>query len=143
MSVNKVILVGNLGADPDMRYTGSGQAVCELRIATEESWTGKDGQRNAKTEWHRVVVWGNTGEACAKHLAKGRQVYVEGRIQTRSYDDKDGQKRYVTEIIASDVKFLGGGDRSSNGRSDNTRRGGASEDEDWGYGASGDADIPL
>lgn len=107
-SINKAILIGNLGADPDMRYTGSGQGVCELRIATTEKWT-KDGQANEKTEWHRVVVWGKTAEACAKYLAKGRQVYVEGRIQTRSYDDREGQKRYITEIVASDVQFLGGG----------------------------------
>ncbi|HEY4243454.1 MAG TPA: single-stranded DNA-binding protein [Kofleriaceae bacterium] len=107
--VNKVILVGNLGADPDMRYTPSGQGVCELRIATSESWNDKNGQRQERTEWHRIVVWGKRAEVCSKYLSKGRQVYVEGRIQTRSYDDKDGNKRYITEIIAADVQFLGGG----------------------------------
>nr|HEX4315063.1 single-stranded DNA-binding protein [Kofleriaceae bacterium] len=109
--VNKVILVGNLGADPDMRYTPSGQGVCELRIATSESWNDKNGQRQERTEWHRVVVWGKRAEVCSKYLAKGRQVYVEGRIQTRTYDDKEGIKRYITEIIAADVQFLGGGGR--------------------------------
>ncbi|MBE7450587.1 MAG: single-stranded DNA-binding protein [Kofleriaceae bacterium] len=98
--VNKVILIGHLGADPDMRYTPSGAGVCELRLATSESWKDKNGQRQERTEWHRIVVWGKTAEICAKYLAKGRQVYIEGRIQTRSYDDKEGQKRYITEIIA-------------------------------------------
>src|SRR5580698_3082034 len=109
--VNKVILVGNLGADPDMRFTPSGQGVCELRVATSESWNDKNGQRQERTEWHRIVVWGKRAEVCAKYLAKGRQVVVEGRIQTRTYDDKDGGKRYITEIIAADVQFLGGGSR--------------------------------
>jgi len=107
--VNKVILVGHLGADPDMRYTPSGQGVCELRLATSESWNDKNGQRQERTEWHRIVVWGKRAEVCSKYLAKGRQVFVEGRIQTRTYDDKDGNKRYITEIIATDVQFLGGG----------------------------------
>jgi single-strand DNA-binding protein len=107
--VNKVILVGNLGADPDMRYTPSGQGVCELRVATSESWNDKNGQREERTEWHRIVVWGKRAEVCSKYLAKGRQVFVEGRIQTRTYDDKDGNKRYITEIIAMSVRFLGGG----------------------------------
>jgi single-strand DNA-binding protein len=113
--VNKVILVGYLGADPDMRYTPSGQGVCELRVATSESWNDKNGQRQERTEWHRIVVWGKRAEVCSKYLAKGRQVYIEGRIQTRSYDDKDGNKRYITEIIAADVQFLGGGSRDGAG----------------------------
>jgi single-strand DNA-binding protein len=108
--VNKVILVGNLGADPEMRYTPSGAGVCELRLATSDSWTDKNGQKQERTEWHRVVVWGKRAEVCAKYLSKGRQVYVEGRIQTRSWDDKDGNKRYMTEVIANDVQFLGGKD---------------------------------
>jgi len=107
--VNKVILVGHLGADPDMRYTPSGQGVCELHPATSESWNDKNGQRQERTEWHRIVVWGKRAEVCSKYLAKGRQVFVEGRIQTRTYDDKDGNKKYITEIIAADVQFLGGG----------------------------------
>jgi single-strand DNA-binding protein len=114
--VNKAILVGHLGADPDMRYTPSGQGVCELRIATSESWNDKNGQRQERTEWHRIVVWGKRAEVCSKYLSKGRQVYVEGRIQTRSFDDKEGHKRYVTEIIASDVQFLGGGNRDGEQR---------------------------
>src|ERR1700760_3683213 len=114
--VNKVILVGNLGADPDMRYTPSGQGVCELRVATHESWNDKNGQRQERTEWHRIVLWGKRAEVCSKYLAKGRQVFVEGRIQTRSYDDKDGNKRYITEVIANDVVFICGGGGPDGGR---------------------------
>ena len=122
--VNKVILIGHLGADPDMRYTPSGAGVCELRVATSESWKDKNGQRQERTEWHRVVVWGKTAEICAKYLAKGRQVYIEGRIQTRTYDDKEGQKRYMTEVIANDVQFLsGGGERGAGGGGGGARRG--------------------
>lgn len=124
--VNKVILIGHLGADPDMRYTPSGAGVCELRLATSESWKDKNGQRQERTEWHRVVVWGKTAEICAKYLAKGRQVFIEGRIQTRSYDDKEGQKRYITEIIANDVQFLSSG-RDGGGGGGGQRRGGGDE----------------
>jgi len=124
--VNKVILVGHLGADPDMRYTPSGQGVCELRLATSESWNDKNGQRQERTEWHRIVVWGKRAEVCSKYLSKGRQVFVEGRIQTRTYDDKDGNKRYITEIIAADVQFLGGGGRE--GGAGAGRSGGRSDD---------------
>jgi single-strand DNA-binding protein len=106
--VNKVILVGHLGADPDMRHTQSGAGVCELRVATNETWNDKSGQRQERTEWHRVVVWGKLAELCSKFLSKGRLVYVEGRLRTRSWDDKDGNKRYTTEIVANDVQFLGG-----------------------------------
>src|SRR3954468_4358557 len=113
--VNKVILVGHLGADPDMRYTPSGQGVCELRLATSESWNDKNGQRQERTEWQRSGLWGQRAEVCRKYLSKGPQVFVEGRIQTRTYDDKDGNKRYITEIIANDVQFLGGGGREGGG----------------------------
>jgi len=117
--VNKVILVGHLGADPDMRFTPSGQGVCELRVATSESWNDKNGQKQERTEWHRVVVWGKRAEVCSKYLSKGRQVYIEGRIQTRNYDDKEGHKRYITEVIANDVQFLGGrGDAGGRRESD-------------------------
>ena len=113
--VNKVILVGRLGADPEIKSVGNAQSVARLSVATSENWTGKDGQKQERTEWHRVVVWGRQAENCAKHLAKGRQVYVEGRLQTRSWEDTtSGQKKYATEIVASTVQFLGGGaERSS------------------------------
>ncbi|MBX2993487.1 MAG: single-stranded DNA-binding protein [Bdellovibrionaceae bacterium] len=106
--VNKVILVGRLGADPEVKSVGNSQSVARLSVATSEVWTGKDGQRQERTEWHRVTVWGRQAENCAKHLSKGRQVYVEGRLQTRSWEDQQGQKRYTTEIVATTVQFLGG-----------------------------------
>jgi len=108
-SVNKVILIGNLGAKPELKYLPSGQAVCELRIATNETFTDKNQQKQERTEWHRVVVWGKQGENCAQYLDKGRSCYIEGRLQTRSWDDKtSGEKRYMTEIVANSVQFLGG-----------------------------------
>jgi len=108
-SVNKVILVGNLGADPDLKYTQSSKAVCNLRIATSETFKDKSGTKQERVEWHRVTVWGDQAENCAKYLAKGRSAYIEGRLQTRSYD-KDGQKHYTTDVVADRVVFLGGGD---------------------------------
>jgi len=108
--VNKVILIGNLGANPELRYTAGQQAVANLRIATTEKWTDKSGQKQEATEWHRVVVWGKKAEVCSKYLSKGRQVYVEGRLRTRSWEDKEGNKRYTTEVVANDVQFLGGFD---------------------------------
>ncbi|MBW2726442.1 MAG: single-stranded DNA-binding protein, partial [Deltaproteobacteria bacterium] len=98
--VNKAILVGNLGRDPELRHTQNGQAVVNFTLATSENWTDKNGERVERTEWHRIVVWGKTGEMCAQYLSKGRTVYVEGRIQTREWEDKDGNKRYTTEINA-------------------------------------------
>jgi single-strand DNA-binding protein len=112
--VNKVILIGNLGANPEMRYTQGGQAVANLRIATTERWTDRNtGQKQEATEWHRVVVWGKQAEIVSQYLTKGRQVYVEGRIRTRQWQDQSGQKRYTTEIVAQNVTMLGGrGERS-------------------------------
>ena len=107
--VNKAIIIGNLGRDPDVRFTPSGRAVAKFSVATTERWTDQQGQRQEKTEWHNIVVWGKQAETCGQYLSKGRQVYVEGRITNRSYDDKDGNKKYITEIIARDVRFLGGG----------------------------------
>ena len=107
-SVNKVILVGNLGADPELKYTPSSRPLCNLRIATTDVFKDKSGQRQERTEWHRVTVWGDQAENCSKYLSKGRSVYVEGRLQTRSYD-KEGQKHYATDVVADRVVFLGGG----------------------------------
>jgi single-strand DNA-binding protein len=106
-SVNKVILVGNLGSDPEIRHTQSGQSVANFSLATNEQWTGKDGQRNERTEWHRIVAWGRLAEICEQYLSKGRQVYVEGRLQTRQWDDRDGNRRYTTEIVAQVMQMLG------------------------------------
>lgn len=106
--INKVIILGNLGKDPELKYTNSGQAVCKFSIATSESWTGKDGQKQEKTEWHNITVWGKLAELCSKYLAKGRQAYVEGKLQTRSWEDQQGVKKYATDILAQTVQFLGG-----------------------------------
>lgn len=105
--VNKVILVGNLGADPEVRFTQGGQAVANLRLAVSETWM-KDGQKQERTEWVRVVVWGKLAELCGEYLKKGRQCYVEGKLQTKEWD-KDGAKQFATEVVASSVVFLGGG----------------------------------
>ncbi len=105
--VNKVILVGNLGADPEIRYTPSGTAVANFRIATSENWTNKEGQRETRTEWHRIVTFGKLAEICGEYLSKGKQVYIEGRIQTRQWDDKEGVKRYTTEVVANTMQMLG------------------------------------
>ena len=107
-SVNKVILVGNLGRDAEIRYTSSGTAVATLSLATTDVWTDKGGQRQEKTEWHRVVLWGKTAETLQEYLLKGRQIYIEGRLQTRQWDDRDGNKRYTTETRADRVVLLGG-----------------------------------
>src|SRR3989441_12742618 len=108
-SVNKVILVGNLGRDAELRYTPGGAAVATLNMATTEVWNDKAGQRQEKTEWHRVVLWGKSAESLSEYLTKGKQIYVEGRLQTRQWDDKDGNKRYTTEIRGDRVVLLGGG----------------------------------
>ena len=108
-SVNKVILVGNLGRDAELRYTPGGAAVATLNLATTEVWNDKNQQRQEKTEWHRVVLWGKQAESLQEYLTKGKQIYVEGRLQTRQWDDKDGNKRYTTEIKADRITLLGGG----------------------------------
>lgn len=107
MSVNKVILIGRLGADPEIRYTPQGTAVANFNVATNEVWTDKNGEKQERTEWHRIVVWDKLAETCSQYLNKGKQIFVEGRIQTRQWEDKEGVKRYTTEIIASIVRFLG------------------------------------
>lgn len=111
--VNKVIIVGRLGNDPEVKTVASGQTVCRLSVATSENWTDRDGQKQERTEWHRIVVWGKMAEICGQHLSKGRQVYLEGRLQTRSWEDQQGQKRYATEIVANTVQFLGSNERGS------------------------------
>jgi len=111
--LNKVMLIGHLGADPEMRYTPNGQAVASLRVATSETWNDREGGKQERTEWHRVVVWGKLAELCNNYLRKGRQAYFEGRLQTRQWEDRDGNKRYTTEIVARDIGFLGG--RGSDG----------------------------
>ncbi|MBN22010.1 MAG: single-stranded DNA-binding protein [Bdellovibrionaceae bacterium] len=108
MSVNKVILVGRLGQDPEVKQTGGGSSVANFSLATNETWVDKQGQRQERTEWHRIVVWGRLAELCGQYLSKGRQAYLEGKLQTRQWQDKDGQTRYTTEVQAQTVQFLGG-----------------------------------
>lgn len=115
MSVNKVILVGNLGKDPELRYTPSGAAVTTFSMATTERYKDREGNRQEKTEWHNIVAWRQLAEICGKFLHKGKQVYIEGKIQTRSYDDRDGNKRYITEIVADQMQMLGSRDDSQQG----------------------------
>jgi len=122
-SVNKVILVGNLGRDAELRYTPGGAAVATLNLATTETWNDKEGQRQEKTEWHRVILWGKQAETLNQYLQKGKQIYIEGRLQTRQWDDKDGNKRYTTEIKADRITLLGGG--GGGGRGASMDRGGA------------------
>jgi single-strand DNA-binding protein len=106
-NVNKAILIGRLGADPVKRYTSSGTPVVTFRIATTEGWTNKDGQRQERTEWHQIVAWSKLAEICDQYLSKGRLVYIEGRIQTREWEDKDGNRRWTTEVIANQMQMLG------------------------------------
>ena len=107
LGVNKVILVGNLGADPEVRYSSTGTAVANFRVATSENWTNKEGGKETRTDWHRVVAFGKLGEICAEYLRKGKQVYVEGKLRTRSWDDKEGNKRWITEVVAGNMVMLG------------------------------------
>lgn len=107
MSVNKVILVGRLGRDPETRFTGGGQAVANFTLATDSTYKDRSGERQKKTEWHRIVVWSKLAEICQQYLKKGSLIYIEGRLQTREWEDKSGQKRTTTEIVASEMRMLG------------------------------------
>ena len=143
-SVNKVILVGNLGAEPEVRTLPSGNKVVNLSVATSENWRDKNtGERKEKTEWHRVVLWGKTAESLNEYLTKGKQIYVEGRLQTRQWDDKDGNKRYTTEIRGDRVVLLGGGGGGGGARQQ--PRSASAPDEHMGEPVSEltDDDIPF
>lgn len=135
-SLNKCMVIGNLGADPEMRYTANGSAVTEFRVAANEQWTGSDGQRNEHTEWFRVITWNRLAETCSQYLSKGRQVYVEGRLRTRSWEDQNGQRRFTTELIADTVKFLG-----SRNEGDGYSGGGGGFDRGFDRGAAVGADA--
>jgi len=115
--VNKVIIIGRMGADPEVKTVSGGNTVARLSVATSENWKDREGQKQERTEWHKIVVWGKLAELCGKYLSKGRQVYVEGRLQTRSWEDQQGQKKYTTEIVANTVQFLGGGASASSSQS--------------------------
>ncbi len=141
MGVNKVILVGNLGANPEMRFTQGGQAVANLRLATTERWTDRNGQKQEQTEWHRIVVWGKQAEICGQYLTKGRQIYVEGRIRTRQWQDQQGQKRFTTEIVAQNVQMLG--PRSEGAPREDVGAAAAPDEATADFGGGPDDDIPF
>jgi single-strand DNA-binding protein len=147
MSINKVILVGNVGADPEVRHLDNNVAVANLRLATSETYVAKNGEKVTTTEWHNIVLWRGLADLAEKYIRKGRQIYVEGRIRTRSYDDKDGQKRYITEIYGDVVRLLGSRDASSaEGPGDNnfpreTQAPGPVDTPD--FGNSSDDDLPF
>ena len=147
-SVNKVILVGNLGRDAELRYTPGGSPVATINLATTEVWNDKAGQRQERTEWHRVVLWGKTAESLNEYLTKGKQIYVEGRLQTRQWDDKDGNKRYTTEVRGDRIVLLsggGGGMGGGGGRQQRRAGGGGATDEPMMEpgGELTDDDIPF
>ena len=139
--VNKVILVGRLGRDPELRYTQGGQPVANFTLATDERWTNKDGERQERTEWHRIVAWRKLAEFCGEYLSKGRLVYVEGKLQTRDWEDKEGNKRKTTEIVADRINFVGprpGSDSDSSDGGPPSGSGGPAPG-----GPAGDDDIPF
>ena len=135
--INKVILIGNLGADPEMKYTTGGTAICKFRVATTEVFKDRDGNPQERTEWHRVVAWAKLAEICGQYLSKGKQVYVEGSLRTSSWDDQDGNKRYMTEVNARDIQFLGG--PGGGGATGSSNSGG----DFGGPPPMGDEDIPF
>ncbi len=141
--MNKVILIGNLGANPEMRFTQGGQAVANLRIATSERWTDKSGQRQETTEWHRVVVFGKQAEIAGQYLTKGRQVCIEGRLQTRQWQDQQGQKRFTTEIVAQRVEFVGGRAQAQGGEDMGATVPPADDNIPADFGGGPDDDIPF
>ena len=143
--VNKVIIVGNVGRDPEVRYTQSGRAVASFSVATSERFQDKDGQTQERTEWHRVVAWARLAEICGEYLRKGKQVYIEGRLQTRDWEDKDGHKRYTTEIIANTMQMLGrrGDDGGSLGDDTSSRGGGGADPTSQAPAPGGEDEIPF
>ena len=142
MSVNKVILVGRLGRDPETRYTSSGQAVCNFTLATDETYKDRAGERQKRTEWHRIVVWAKQAEIAQQYLHKGSLIYLEGRIQTRQWDDREGQKRTTVEIVATNFRMLGGrGDASAAAAGAGTSS--ASADADVQTASPAAEDVPA
>ena len=141
--VNKAILVGHLGRDPEIRYTPSGVAVANFTMATSENWTNKEGSKETRTEWHRIVAFGRLAEICGEYLSKGRQVYIEGRLQTREWEDRDGNKRYTTEIVAREMQMLGSRDSSDSSKPKSRPQSQVSEVPEPSYPDVQDDDIPF
>ncbi|OQW52848.1 MAG: single-stranded DNA-binding protein [Proteobacteria bacterium SG_bin7] len=141
--VNKVIIVGRLGANPEVRKVSSGQSVGHFNVATSENWVDQQGQKQERTEWHRIVVWGKLADICGQHLSKGRQVYVEGRLTTRQWEDKQGQKRYTTEIVANTVQFLGSAsERGANNYTNESESSGADFNPEPSFDGASE-DLPF
>jgi len=152
--LNKAMLIGNLGADPETRFTQDGTCVCNLRLATTEKFKNRAGEQQEKTEWHRVVLWGRLGEIANQYLKKGARVYIEGKIETRKWQDRDGNDKYTTEIRANEMKMLGGGaqgggsgggfsDDSSGGKSFPSKGGGGSQKQDPFADSPDFGDVPV
>ncbi|HDR52722.1 MAG TPA: single-stranded DNA-binding protein [Mariniphaga anaerophila] len=139
MAINKVILVGNVGKDPEIRHLDSGVAVANFPLATSESYIAKNGDKVETTEWHNIVVWRGLADVAEKYVTKGRQLYIEGKIRTRSWDDKDGNKRYTTEIVADVMQLLG--PRPDNQQSDNNSRYGDKQADSGGYSSASEPDV--
>jgi single-strand DNA-binding protein len=142
-SVNKVILLGNLGRDPETRYTTGGDAVTNLNIATSEQWKDKNGEKQERTEWHRVVLFGRQAEVAGEYLKKGRSVYIEGRLQTRKYTDKDGVEKYSTEIVADRMQLIGSARDAGSGGDTDFAGGGARRESGGGGGGGGAKPSPA
>src|SRR5437016_12069840 len=141
MSVNKAILVGRLGRDPETRYTSAGQAVCNFTLATDETYRDRNGERQKRTEWHRIVVWGKQAEIAQQYLRKGSLIFVEGRIQTRQWDDREGQKRTTVEIVANNFRMLGGRGEAGMATGAGAGAGGAGEVEPQAAAAAAGAEA--
>ena len=144
-SLNKVMLIGHLGKDPEIRYTPDGAPVATFSLATSENWTDKSGSRQEHTEWHTIVAWNKLADLCKRFLTKGRQVYIEGRIRSRDWNDRDGNKRRTTEVIASQMVLLGSRQQSSDAGMQPMESSARSQDADQAFGDAGitDSDIPF
>lgn len=154
-SLNKVLLLGNVGKDPEVRYTASGRAVATFSLATSQRWKDQEGNDQEKTEWHRIVAWGRLGEICGEFLSKGKQVYIEGRIQSREWEDQDGNKRVTVEIVANDMILLGNVGASSRSSEEGAKKSASSggqgqqvakpkaDDKGGHYPPTPDDDIPF
>jgi single-strand DNA-binding protein len=144
-SLNKVMLIGHLGKDPEVRYTPDGAPVATFSLATSESWTDKSGSKQEHTEWHTIVAWNKLADLCKRFLTKGRQVYIEGRIRSRDWNDRDGNKRRTTEVIATQMVLLGSRQQSSDAGTQSMEPSGRAQDTDQAFGDAGitDSDIPF
>ena len=142
MSVNKAILIGRLGKDPDLRYTPAGKAVASFSLATSERWSAQDGQKKESTTWHNIVAWGRQAEVLKEYMHKGSQVYIEGRISNRSYDDKEGNKKYISEVVVQNFQFLDSKSSSSDANNEQQAPAGAPPEPPAGPG-NDDDDLPF